>query len=310
MATQTPKLGLDKLEPTDRVGRDQFNKNMDILDDKVGALGDVLGDLEGITERQDTLEEGQASLAGRVSAAELNVAKKENKADKGQPDGYASLDSDGKVPITQLPANIKEMRVVPDIAARDALEPYDGLRVRVLDATGDPTVAEGWAEYVWDEAATAWIKLAEKESLDIVLDWDNIQDIPQVLTDLSDLDGKLLYKGSAIYTDVRAISFIGGESEIVYPWAGSVQQIKINCAEVRSEDLEFAVEVQAKDDYVAQAANWRLVGGAQLILPEGEVYKEFAVTALNIEIAAGDVIRASTVGDDTGVTFTVIIQND
>lgn len=310
MATQTPKLGLDKLEPTDLVMRDQFNKNMDILDEKVGALDGVLDDLEAITERQDTLETGQASLAGRVSAAELNVAKKENKADKGQPDGYASLDSDGKVPITQLPANIKEMRVVPDIAARDALEEYDGLRVRVLDATGDPTVSEGWAEYVWDEAAAAWIKLSEKESLDVVLRWDNLQDVPEVLDDLSDSDGKLFYKGAPLYTDIRAISFIGGEAEVIYPWAGTVQQIKINCAEVRSENLEFAVEVQAKDDYIAQAANWRLVGGAQLILPAGEVYKEFAVTVPNIEIAAGDVIRASTVGDDTGVTFTVIIQND
>jgi hypothetical protein len=88
-----------------------------------------------------------------------------------------------------------------------------------------------------------------------------------------------------------------------------VQQIRINCAEARVEDLVFSVEMQAKVDYIVQAGNWQLVGGAQLTLPAGQVYAEFTPAA-NLAVAAGDVIRASTVGDDTGVTFTVIIKNN
>lgn len=313
MATQTPKLGLKKLDQADLVNRIVFNENMDLLDNKVGALGSVLEDIEDITERQDTLETNQTAVLGRLSAAEINLAKKENKENKGQPQGYASLDADGKIPITQLPANIKEMRVLPDIAARNALVPpelYDGLRARVLDATGDPTVSEGWAEYVYDQTATSWIKLSEKESLDVVLKWGNLQNIPSVLTDLGEEKDRLTYKGNPIYIDVRSVKFIGGDAELIYDWTGVMQKIKINCTEARVENLDFNVEVQSKADYMAKLANWHIVGGSQLTLPAGEVYKEFMVNAGITAIAAGDVIRASTVGDDTGVTFTVIIQNN
>ena len=46
----------------------------------------------------------------------------------------------------------------------------------VINATGDSTVTAGAASYLWD--GTAWNKLTEFESLDLVLDWINIRNKP------------------------------------------------------------------------------------------------------------------------------------
>lgn len=71
-----------------------------------------------------------------------------------------------------------EMPIVADIAARNALSPTKNTQVLVLDATGDPTVASGAATYLYRVATTSWIKLNEAESLDLVLQWANIQGRP------------------------------------------------------------------------------------------------------------------------------------
>ncbi len=100
----------------------------------------------------------------------------ENTANKGVPNGYASLDSNGLIPVSQVPSTFREIRVVDDIDARDALSPYEGLRVHVKDASADSTVGEGWAEYLFD--GTSWIKTAESESIDVVQQWADIQGKP------------------------------------------------------------------------------------------------------------------------------------
>lgn len=62
---------------------------------------------------------------------------------------------------------------------------------------------------------------------------------------------------------------------------------------------------------MAQADTWSLVSGGALTLPANSAYKEYAdLAATNIAISAGDVLRASTAGDDTGVVFHVIIKNN
>lgn len=272
------------------------------------------------TLRQINGEVSHGNLSGRsypdqhpisaITGLAEALADRQLTSGKGQPEGYPSLDANGKIPITQLPANIKEMRVVANIAARNAIagaDLYDGLRVRVLDATGDPTVASGWAEYVYDAAAPAWIKLSEKESMDVVIDFANIQNVPAVLENLGDDSGKLIYKGSPVYKDIRAVKFIGGDAELIYDWSGKIFLVKVNCTEVRTEDMIFAVEVAKRPDYTAQLDIWGKVG--TFLLPAGAVYAEFPITPV-VEIDTGDVIRASPVGDDTALMFTVLIQND
>lgn len=70
------------------------------------------------------------------------------------------------------------LQVVANIAARNALNPTSNLLVLVLDATGDNTVASGAATYVYRLSNTSWIKVSEAESLDMILNWSNIQGRP------------------------------------------------------------------------------------------------------------------------------------
>lgn len=98
---------------------------------------------------------------------------------KGVANGIATLDSGGKIPTSQIPATFKEAQVVVDIAARDALSAFSGMHALVLDATGDPTVEAGGAEYVYD--GTAWQKISELNDLDMVIYWEDIQNKPSYL---------------------------------------------------------------------------------------------------------------------------------
>lgn len=248
-----------------------------------------------------------------ITGLKDELDSKENPDHKGKANGYAGLNASGYVPMSQLPPNIKEMRVVANIAARNAItgtDLYDGLQVHVIDATGDSTVTSGWAEYIYDDTSSSWIKRAEKESLDLILDWANVQHIPDVLKKLSVTDGKLFYNGSAVYQDYRTVVFVGGDAECVYSWGGTIQKIMVSCSEPQAAALIFNVEVQSKADYVAQANNWQLVGGSQLSLDANTSYQEYIPTNTNLSISAGDVLRASTAGDDTGITFHVIIKNN
>ena len=71
-------------------------------------------------------------------------------------------------------------KIVADITERDAIDTSAGVAflVLVLDATGDPTVASGAALYAWNPTATAYEKVAEYESMDVTLEWANIQNKP------------------------------------------------------------------------------------------------------------------------------------
>jgi energy-converting hydrogenase Eha subunit G len=63
---------------------------------------------------------------------------------------------------------------VANITARNALANVSiGDRVFVVDATGDATVASGWAIYV-NRGASTWTKMAEQEGLDVVVGGANL----------------------------------------------------------------------------------------------------------------------------------------
>ena len=63
--------------------------------------------------------------------------------------------------------------VVNDIAARDGLEsPKQGDLCWVKDASADESVNSGAAQYIYD--GSAWVKIAEAESLDFVVNWADI----------------------------------------------------------------------------------------------------------------------------------------
>lgn len=78
--------------------------------------------------------------------------------------GYAPLNSYGVIEDSYLPS-YRDIRVVdtyPDMIA--IVDKYNGLRVHVIDATADPTVDSGWAEYLWLTDINDWQKTTELES--------------------------------------------------------------------------------------------------------------------------------------------------
>ena len=100
-----------------------------------------------------------------------------NPNQRGVANGYASLDASGLIPVSQIPSSFKEILIVANITARDAItDKFTGLRVHVLDASADVTVTSGWAEYLW--TGSAWTKVSESESIDVVLQWANITGKP------------------------------------------------------------------------------------------------------------------------------------
>lgn len=83
----------------------------------------------------------------------------------------------GIIPISQIPNEVKEVRIVADIDSRNSLTGlFAGLNVYVKDASADPSVGKGGAYYLYD--GSTWIKTGESESMDLVLQWANIQGKP------------------------------------------------------------------------------------------------------------------------------------
>ena len=88
-------------------------------------------------------------------------------------------------------AGASNIFVVADITARDALAPTVVTQAIVVDATGDTTVKSGSATYVYNPVGTAWQKIAEHESMDVVLQWANIQGRPtSSVAEIDDAVGK------------------------------------------------------------------------------------------------------------------------
>ena len=91
--------------------------------------------------------------------------------------------------------------VKDDIAGRDALTDLTvGSICYVTDASADSTVDSGAASYIWD--GTTWKKLTEFESLDVILDWANIQNKPDWLDKVDvDANGNLTVDGNKVGVD-------------------------------------------------------------------------------------------------------------
>lgn len=113
----------------------------------------------------------------------------ENSVNKGTANGYASLDATGKIPISQLPAGIGT-GTISNIGTTVTVNTYNDMikldtttliagssKVFVIDGTGDSTVKKGWAQYIYD-SNKQFTKIAEQESMDLVLDWNNILNKP------------------------------------------------------------------------------------------------------------------------------------
>lgn len=80
---------------------------------------------------------------------------------------FDDLQNQMKQIISVPTSSIKQgsnIRVVPDINSRNAINAFKGLKVLVLDASDDTTVGSGAASYIYD--GSEWVKVSEVESLE------------------------------------------------------------------------------------------------------------------------------------------------
>lgn len=113
-----------------------------------------------------------------LTAAQITMLVKKNTAE-----GVAVLGTDGKLSIDLLPDDLTQSVTIPaafkwvqNITERDALTDEEKKSVIfVWDASADPTVATGSAQYIWritsgegvEPAEGSWVKVGEQESMDV-----------------------------------------------------------------------------------------------------------------------------------------------
>lgn len=117
----------------------------------------------------DTQIEGWNAKQDKIAYTPEDASK------KGVADGYASLDSDGKIPLAQIPnlfnkgigtGGIKVIQTYNQLLAVPT--PDETMIYLVVDASEDATVESGWADYIYSN--NTWVKIGEKESMDINFD--------------------------------------------------------------------------------------------------------------------------------------------
>lgn len=141
-----------------------------------------------ITKAENVKVSANKSLAQNIREIESGLSTKIDESKINQPNGVAGLNERGLIPSELIPTEFKEVEVVENIAERDAMTTlFKGKSVYVKDATADTTVKRGGAYYIYD--GTIWIKTAEAESLDVVLDFDAIANKPTTLAGYGITDG-------------------------------------------------------------------------------------------------------------------------
>lgn len=118
----------------------------------------------------------------------LTAEERERLSKAGQANGFAVLDENGFIPSKNINPSVlainTEFATITEMKAADINKIYAGELVMVTDASEDPTVESGWAIYRRLTSASdltdlaSWQKIAEKESLDVVVSWENLKDKP------------------------------------------------------------------------------------------------------------------------------------
>lgn len=115
-----------------------------------------------------------------VKAADANYVELYVTENTGSPVPTRRLltpaDVDAK--ITAAVTASKDIQIVADITARNALAPTSTMYALVLNATGDATVASGAATYLYNPSNTTWVKVSEAESMDVALTWASLSGKP------------------------------------------------------------------------------------------------------------------------------------
>ena len=166
------------------------------------------------------------------STSHLLQTEKEALRNAGKPNGYVLLDENGYIPNDNINKSIRnietEFTTIDDMLTNSAFVVHGALAI-VIDASGDPTVNNGWAIYrrdinsdqYWD-LDLGWKKIIERETIDLDMDFSHVPGKPnstseqiddmvrsshfhrdKTLLDLIDEDnsGHMLYDGEKIAYD-------------------------------------------------------------------------------------------------------------
>jgi hypothetical protein len=145
-----------------------------------------------------------------------------------------------------------------------------------------------------------------KEIADKPDSFEDLENVPQDLKDLSDVDGKLAYKGTVVSEPVqRVVGFVGADVDINFPWTGKVSKIQIALFSKRTTDCQFGIYYQKKTDFSAGLSNWQLIGGQVYTIAAGNVFFEADV---NLDIIESVDFRSYVIGDDSDLTIQLIIK--
>jgi len=130
------------------------------------------------------------TLADHVANTNIHLSSEERAAmnNINTANGFVKLGADGFVPAANInPAILAittEFANITALLAATTTQVAEGQLVMVTDASGDSTVGSGWAIYrrkagtTTLNALTAWQKIAESESIDVVTSWASITGKP------------------------------------------------------------------------------------------------------------------------------------
>ena len=132
-----------------------------------------------ITSADNVILNG-APISTQLSEISNTLSYKIDKSKLGSSNGVATLDSNGLIPITQLPAENREVRIVENIGQLQSIKnPFQGLLVYVKDASGDVDIDEGGAYYIYD--GRQYIKTSTASTMEAVVDFKNITNKPTTI---------------------------------------------------------------------------------------------------------------------------------
>lgn len=236
------------------------------------------------------------------TATDVSAALEElllNKIEKsliGQNSGVAPLNSDGIIPSIHIASTFKEIRVVNTIADRNNLETYEGLRAHVKDATADSTVDSGWAEYLHD-GISEWTKTAEKESIDIILDWSNIQNRPA--SSVSQIDS------AVANSHVHANKGILDGTQQSFTTALRDKLVDIEPGADVNQNAFSRIKVAGQNDVIAAIveAILTLAAGNGLVITTDNASKTITIAVADGTTATKGIVQLSSATNSTSATL-------
>ena len=126
--------------------------------------------------------------------------------------GESNVDAELKA-LRALASGKGTMSVVDDIPARDGLSPSEGDSCWVKDATADDTVTKGAALYIYADGQ--WVKMAEAESMDVVIQWASIQGKPTASTTTIDAAAKFVADLTRSAEEINALeNYVHPDSDV------------------------------------------------------------------------------------------------